>query len=89
MAKSLHARVKICAVDAHCLLRHCALECVFGGLIMIGKRNDGSAYSKHHRRMNLTVSISISVLHEIALLHSYEGGFFFFNIDVLDKSCFL
>ena len=41
-------QLAIQAVQAHCLLDHCALEGVLGGLVVVGEGDHGGAHSEHH-----------------------------------------
>ena len=61
MGQRVHTNVKVGNVDAHCLFTHSTLIGITRRLVVIRKRNDGSANTQDHGGMNFAVGVGGAV----------------------------
>ena len=90
MRQGIHSDLIVRSVHSHSLLTHCRLVSVSGRLVVVWERNDRGADTENHRRMNLEMSIVISLLLPVFIdvvnKHGNHRRLFLFNIKQLHKA---
>jgi hypothetical protein len=57
----LETEVVVRAVQTHGLFRHCRLESVLGGLVVVAEGDEGSTDPKQHRGMDLAMCVLLEL----------------------------
>ena len=74
--------------DADSLLGHISRHCIFGGLVVVGKGNEGSRNPKHSRRGYLTMRILFALTYQLRRVHRYQTVFLLHCVNILHQTFF-